>query len=179
MTRSGVTGLVIAALAVMTAEAWAFGTKFTVTIPTKETGATCGFDAAKSTCTGTTSHPCPADKKPRIEASKGDTVMWVFKNNCSKTMTLAVGNFRPAGGFTNTDNAGNPLPFDADPTDNCVKQTKVGAKKSKSLNKCGFKLKFTARDGVKHKHPDDSRSYDYDILGDGQKLADPQIEVRP
>jgi hypothetical protein len=56
---------------------------------------------------------------------------------------------------------------------------KVDAKKSKSLNKCGFKLKFKARDGVTHKYPADARSYDYDILGDGHKLADPQIEVRP
>jgi hypothetical protein len=139
----------------------------TVRFGTKETGTVCEAGDLR-----------PKDKV-RVSASNKDTVTWDFKNNCSKEMTLEVGNFRPAPGFNNKDSAGNALPFDVNPLDpTCTKKVAVSGKRSAKL-KCGFKIKFKPRDGVSHKFPEDARSYKYDILGNGKVLLDPEVEVRP
>ncbi|PYQ22004.1 MAG: hypothetical protein DMF81_13660 [Acidobacteria bacterium] len=109
----------------------------------------------------------------RVSVSRKDTVTWQFQNDCSKDMTLEVANFQPHGPSVKPGEPAEKDPLD----DKCARKAAVSHRKTGEF-KCGFKLTFKGPNAIYH-YPEDARTYKYDILGDGQPLLDPEIEVRP
>jgi hypothetical protein len=99
----------------------------------------------------------------KVRPEPGDAVEWTFTNNSRKPLRLKIGNFRPHGIHVIPGEPWDKRPIEGD----CLNDLTVANGDTSKVH-CRV-----------IKNPQRPRTYKYDIIGDGEVLLDPVIEIPP